>query len=440
MRELAYDIVYGTMEQGGHSDALFHRTLEKRRELSPPQKNYLKRLSYGTIERCIELDAILNQFATTPVQRMEPVVRTVLRMALYDIWYMEQVPEAAACNEAVELVKKKGGERYAGFVNGLLRNLLRQRDKIRPGKDWVRYSLPRPLMEQLSARYGKKTAEKIGAAFLSRSGETTLHIHTGRVGLEEYKERLTMAGISVRPGEYMEEALIVKGLPDVSSLPGYEEGLFFVQDESSMLPVCCAGIRPGQRVVDVCSAPGGKALHALMKLQGQGQVIARDVSEHKVQRIRENVSRMRFENAECRVWDARKEDKSLAGQADVVLADVPCSGIGIIGRKPEIKYRAMEQIEELVPLQRKICEASVKLLKPGGVFLYSTCTISERENEENVAWMEENCGLKRDSLNAFLPESLRNRMTEKGMLQMLPGLQKSDGFFVARMIRNEGNG
>ena len=157
MRNLAYDIVYGTMEQGGHSDALFHDILNREKTLSSRQKNFLKRLACGTIERCIEMDFILDQFASVPVKKMDPAVRTVLRMALYEIRYMEQVPDAAACNEAVELIRKKGGARYSGFVNGLLRNIIRKQAEIRIEEDCVRYSLPRPLMEELSpAGTGKR--------------------------------------------------------------------------------------------------------------------------------------------------------------------------------------------------------------------------------------------------------------------------------------------
>lgn len=435
MRELGYEIVWGTLEKEGHSDALFHRMLEKNPSLTSVQKGYLKRLSYGTIERGIELDAILNQFSHVRVRQMNPAVRTVLRMALYEIRYMEQVPDAAACNEAVELVRKKGGGQYAGFVNGILRNIIRQKSSLELREDWVRLSLPKPLMEHLTHQYGKKTAKKIGAAFLERGGETTLHIQTDRISVEEYGNLLEEKGISFRKGYYMPDALAVTGVNDVRTLPGYEEGLFFVQDESSMLSALCAGIRPGDTVVDLCSAPGGKALHALQLMAGNGLLSARDVSAAKVHIIQENMKRMRYDNAECKVWDATKEDTGWRGRADVVLADVPCSGIGIIGRKPEIKYHALSQVESLVSLQRKICENSVKMLKDGGTFLYSTCTIHRKENEENVSWLEEHLGLRRCSLNEFLPAVLQNKMTEQGMLQMLPGVQKSDGFFVARLIK-----
>ena len=435
MRELAFDIIKGTLEEQGHSDQLFHEILKNNPNLAPVQKRYLKRISYGTIERAIDLDARINQFSRVKVIQMDTVVRTVLRMAAYEIFYMEQVPDSAACNEAVELTRKKKKEKYVGFVNGVLRNIIRNKDKIDIKADWVKVSLPENLMIHLTEQYGKKTAKKIGNAFLERSGSVTLHIQTDRILVEKYTEMLKEREIFCEPGYYMEDALIVTGVNDVSLLPGYEEGYFFVQDESSMLPALCAGIKKGDIVVDVCSAPGGKTLHALQLLQGEGMLSARDVSEAKVHRIQENIKRMKYNNVECKVWDATTEDISWKEKADVVLADVPCSGIGIIGRKPEIKYRAMSEIESLVPLQREICESVVKMLKPGGTFIYSTCTINKKENEENVLWLQEKLGLKLSSLDEYIPESLHNKMTAEGMLQMLPGVQKSDGFFVARLIK-----
>ena len=231
----------------------------------------------------------------------------------------------------------------------------------------------------------------------------------------------------------MKDAVRVKGIRDLSLLPGYREGIFFVQDESSMLPVTCSGIKPGDCVVDICSAPGGKAMHAWIQMEKKGCLSARDVKEGKVAKIRENMKRMGYDAVQTKVWDATREDKEFCLKADVILADVPCSGLGIIGKKPEIKYRGLQLAEELVPLQRKICEKSLTMLKPGGVFMYSTCTINPSENQENVAWLAEHFDLETESLNPYLPEKLQNKMTGQGMLQMLPGVMESDGFFVARL-------
>lgn len=435
MRELAFSIVYETMERNGHSDFLFHNAIKSKQELTNKEKSFLKRLSFGTIERCVELDLYLNQVSRIPIVKMDAPVRTILRMAVYEIFYMEQVPVEISCHEAVELAKKKKLSAAAGFVNGVLRNLIRRRDLLEVTQDYAKVCLPSPLFEHLSKCYGKKTAKKIGYAFLERSGEITLHIQTDRVSAEAYRKQLEARNISCVPGHYSKEAWIVSGVSDVASLPGYEEGYFFVQDESSMLPVWCAALTPGEVVVDVCSAPGGKSLHALQCLKGDGFVSARDVSVHKVGKIKENIARMSYSNVECKVWDGTIPDEEWTEKADVLLLDVPCSGIGIIGKKPEIKYHALEQADTLVALQRKICKSSLSMLKPGGVLIYSTCTINPAENEENVYWLEEHLGLRRESLNPYLPETLQNKMTAEGMLQMLPGVQKSDGFFVARLVK-----
>ncbi len=435
MRECAYHIVRETLEGGEHSDKLFHAYLREHPSADARQKSFLKRLSYGTIERCPELDARLREVSVLPLEKMEPSVRTVLRLAMYEIVYMDQVPVPVSCNEAAELAKRVGAGKYVSFVNGVLRNAARKREDFQIKEDKIRFCLPGELMDHLAAQYGKKTARKIGAAFLERKGTVTLHIDTNKISVEGFGRALDERGISWRPGFYMKDAILLEQTPDITSLPGFREGWFFVQDESSMLPVLCAGIRPGDLVADVCGAPGGKAMHALVRLRGQGHLITRDVSRAKTERIRENIGRLGYENVTCECRDATVEDVENCGKMDVVLADVPCSGIGIIGRKPEIKYHALEHTEELAALQQKICQAAVKLLRPGGVFLYSTCTINRRENEENVQWMEEHLGLRRESLDEFLPEVLRNKMTEQGMLQMLPGLQESDGFFVARLRR-----
>lgn len=437
MREYAYEIVCRTLEKGGHSDELFHQIVNKNH--IEEHRGFLKRLSYGTIERAIELDAVLNQVSRVPVARMDVPVRTILRMALYELRYMEQIPEAVTCHEAVELTRKKAGEKRTGFVNGVLRTCLREKDKLVVSKLWQRLSLPEDLMNAMILWYGKKTAERIGRYFLEKQGKTTIHVNVNKIAVEEYEKRLDQRKIVWNPGIYHADACILEGAEDVRQLPGYADGYFFVQDESSMFPVCCADIQRGDQVVDVCSAPGGKTLHALMSLAGTGFVSARDVSEKKTEKIVENTTRMGYgsDRVEVKVFDGTKEDDLWRERADVILADVPCSGIGIIGRKPEIKYHALDHAKELVKIQRQICASAVRMLRPGGTFIYSTCTINPEENIENIRWMEEHLGLLPESIDPWIPMELRSRMTERGMLQMLPGIQESDGFFVARLKKRQ---
>ena len=431
MRKRAYEIVYGVLEEQGHSDVIFHRITDGMKTLTVQEKRFLKRLSYGAIEWAVESDAYIRHFSSLSVRRLEPSVRTVLRMALYEILHMDTVPEAVSCHEAVELLKSVAGERYAGFVNGVLRSVLRQRDEVRL-RPWEELALPKNLYEYFLDRYGKKTTRKLANAFLERQPEVTIHIDSNKISVREYEEHLQSCNLQYASGHYMRDSFLIRHCEDVRSLSGYEEGWFFVQDESSMLAVLCADIQSGDTVVDVCASPGGKSMHALLRMNGQGFLSYRDISEKKLSRVRENLRRLQYTTAKGKVWDGTRADREWRERADVVLADVPCSGMGIIGKKPEIKYHALQKVEKLVPLQREICQASLTMLRKGGVFLYSTCTICEKENEENVMWLEEHCGLKRESLDAFLPEELQNKMTAQGMIQMLPGIHKSDGFFVAR--------
>ena len=218
-------------------------------------------------------------------------------------------------------------------------------------------------------------------------------------------------------------------------LPGFAEGLFLVQDVSSMLIGEAASLKTGDTVIDVCAAPGGKSLHCAEKLLGSGRVIARDLTEKKVALIRENMERMQLSNIAAAVWDARKEKEEDKETADVLLADLPCSGLGIMGKKRDIKYHASaEGIAELICLQREILSTVWQYVKPGGTLIYSTCTVNPGENEENVRWFTENFPFTLESLAPFLPEALRAEEKD-GMLQLLPGIHATDGFFLARLKR-----
>lgn len=441
MRRVAFDIVYGTMECGKHSDELFHAAVEKH-TMTRQEKSFVRRVSYGTIERVPELDRILDCFSKIPVQQMKPAIRTILRMGAYEILYMDSVPEAATCNEMVELAKKKKLKNFSGFVNGVLRNLARA-DKETVRKEIVsglkreaerlsfQYAMPEEIVSMLSGAYGKKTTEKILASFYE-SRPVTIRVQTRNATGEQVCRELAEAGVSVTACKYVKNAFRISGFDRIELLPGFEEGHFTIQDESSMLPVLVSGIKPGNLVLDVCSSPGGKALYAIDLLEGKGLVSARDISEKKISKIRENAKRLKAENIEIKVWDGSVPDEAWHEKADVVIADVPCSGIGVIGKKPEIKYDAMKNAVTLRELQRKIVLGAEEALKPGGTFIYSTCTVNPAENEENAQWITEHLGLAGVSLDSELPPQLQNKMTAKGMLQILPGIQEGDGFFVAK--------
>ena len=454
MRTIAFDIVYGVMEQGKHSDELFHtRSAAGRGSFGTPfsaqEKKFLHRLSYGTIERALFLDAAIGCFSKLPVRKMKPAVRTILRMGAYEILFLDAVPASATCNELVTLTRAKNHAALCGFVNGVLRNLSRENPEVlkkavtdgcrtKEEKLSVLYSAPGELVRMLAGQYGIRTAEKVLASFYD-SRPVTIRVQTRNISKEAVRDELERAGVVVRDGAYTDTGLCLERAGRIEELPGFAEGHFTVQDESSMLPVIAAGIRPDDRVLDVCGSPGGKALHAFDRLGSGGFVSVRDISEQKLKRIRENAKRLRADGMEIKVWDAAVPDEEWREQADVVLADVPCSGIGVIGKKPEIKYHAMEYAGELPALQKKIAAGAATALRPGGTFIYSTCTIHSAENEEMVQWMANELPLQPVSLDSCLPEVLQNGMTRRGMLQILPGLHSGDGFFVAK-FEKKGSG
>ena len=425
-REYALSVVEQTLEEGVHCDTAMHHIF-RQYTLEQVEKSFIKRLSYGVIERKIELDYMINQVSKTKVKKMKPLIRNVLRMGVYELKYMDQIPASATCNEMVKIVKRRKLMGLTGFVNGVLRNVERKKSEIVLPDLSTRYSMPQWIVDHLTNEVGEEQVEKVLEALLS-TRPVTLRVNTEKVSVEEYKKLLSNQGIQVEDGAYLPYALRIQGEFSPEQLPGFREGFFVAQDESSMLPVALAGIEEGSRVLDVCAAPGGKTMQAVQALHQTGMVIARDVSEYKVGKIRENVERLGLENVKCEIMDARVRNEDDIRKMDVVIADVPCSGIGIIGKKPDIKYQiSQESLSNLVNLQQEILDVVMDYVKPGGILMYSTCTINQKENRENVQYILDSKKFKLESLRKDIPE----------MVQIIPGIQESDGFFVARLRRME---
>lgn len=429
------------------SNVLLAQVLEKYDYFPPRDKAFIKRVTEGTVERLIELDYIAGQFSSVPVPKMKPFIRALVRMSVYQLFYMDAVPDSAVCNEAVKLAQKKNFRSLKGFVNGVLRNIARNKEKILwpdAEKDWkravsVRYSMPEFLVGLWEKDYGRKRAESLCEELL-KIRPVSVRLSEGlspdaRKDLERAWEK---EGVLWEEDPYLPYAMRCKNLEGVRRLAGFAEGLVTVQDVSSMLVTECAGIKEGDFVLDVCAAPGGKSLHAAEKLGGSGQVEARDISEEKAALIRENMERVKAEHVRVKVRDARLFDPSMEGKADVLYLDVPCSGLGILGKKRDIKYHVTkESLEGLVKLQREILENCLRYVKPGGTVMYSTCTIHRAENEEQVRWICGNFPFAPESLNPYLPEKLRCGEAESGMLQLMPGEHDCDGFFLARLRRSD---
>ena len=440
VRELALEVLLKVLEEGEYSSAVISQVLGVYQYLEKTERAFFTRLCEGTIERALELDYILNQFSKVKVKKMKPVIRNILRMGVYQIKYMTQVPVSAACNEAVKLAQRKGFHNLKGFVNGVLRNVARNVENITYPESQsqpvlylsVTYSVPEWIVKMWISQFGFSVTEQmLQASFSERP--LTIRCNEERTDKKSLRDALEQEGVQVLEGAYVPAALQISGYNYLSKLTAFQKGWFTVQDESSMLVALAADVQEGNQVMDVCASPGGKSLHAAELLKGTGMVSSRDLTENKVARIVENQKRLGLKNIEAKVWDALQTDEAYLGWADVVLADLPCSGLGVIGKKNDIKYKASEEgIRDLAGLQREILKTVVPYLKEGGTLIYSTCTVNQQENEENMRFAERELGLVLESLNPYIPESLQGPTTEQGYLQLLPGIHKTDGFFLAR--------
>ncbi|NLL76473.1 MAG: 16S rRNA (cytosine(967)-C(5))-methyltransferase RsmB [Clostridiales bacterium] len=429
IRELILDMLLEIEKENTYSHILMRSVLDKYDYLSAKEKAFIKRVTEGTLERRMQIDYIIDSYSKIPVKKMKPLIRNLLRMSVYQILFMDGVPDSAICNEAVKLAGKRKFQSLKGFINGVLRNIARQKDQIAyPDRDKnpggylsVRYSMPEYLISMWMEDYGEKQTEKMLQAMLAvRPVTIRLKETMSEEEQEELLRKIKAAGIRIKKHAALPYAYDLEHLDGVRSIPGFEEGLLTVQDVSSMLCVEEAGIKEGDFVIDVCAAPGGKATHAAVKLKGRGKVLARDLTEEKTALIKENAVRQKLTNIIIEAYDATVYDKKLREKADVVLADLPCSGLGIVGKKRDIKYNiTKEALQELPLLQKEILNTIWQYVKPGGVLIYSTCTIHKEENEKMAAWFADN-----------YPFELTD------MRQLLPGVHETDGFFIARFRRH----
>ncbi len=443
-RELVLDILRNMTKQGAYSDTA--DVLFKYQYLDKKDRAFLTRLAEGTLENLIQIDDMIDRFSSVPVRKIKPVILCILRMGVYQIRFMDAVPDAAACNEAVRLAKKKGFRNLSGFVNGVLRNISRNKEKISriyesrqaffgssddirqtPRYLSVRYSIPVWMIEmwqaQLCLDWEKPedlaSMERLLEAFLTPA-PVTIRVNTSLCTKEELRKRLEAEGVAAQDVENLPDAMHITGYDHIAALSAFDEGLFYVQDQSSMLAAAAAAPREHDFVLDVCAAPGGKAIHTALSLHGTGKVLARDLTAYKVGLLEENISRCRIANMQAQVWDATIPDPSLYAKADIVIADLPCSGLGVMRRKKEIRYRMTpEKIRELASLQREILAVVQQYVKPGGKLIYSTCTISRAENEQNAAWFLQN-------YSDF--ELLKEQ-------QILPKAGGGDGFYIAEFVK-----
>lgn len=454
-REIVLDTLLEIERGGQYSHRLIKSVLDKYNYLEARDKAFIKRVTEGTIERKIELDYIINQKSSVKVNKMKPLIRCLLRMSVYQLLYMDNIPDSAVCNEAVKLAGKRKFHNLKGFVNGVLRNISKDKENITyPDSEKeplaylsVKYSMPEWLVQLWMNEYGRELTVKLLEGLLEiHPVSIRFQLSLDKNVRQEYLSKMSQKGVQATPSPYLSYAYLLTGAEGIAFLPGFEEGAFMVQDVSSMLAVEAAGIKSTDVVMDICAAPGGKSLLAGEKAK---KVLSRDVSEAKVDLLEENIARMKADNIITEQWDATIFDESKRETADILLMDVPCSGLGVIGKKRDIKYNiSQEGLDSIEKLQKEIIRNSWQYVKPGGILLYSTCTIRREENEDMCRWICQELPFEPDSLEEFLPEAVwkqkqrmvsvndKNRLSKEDCcIQLLPGCMESDGFFIARLRR-----
>lgn len=426
-RDLVVEILLLVTRDGQYSHIALNQVLGKYQYLDKSDRAFITRVVEGTLERMIELDYITDQFSKVKVKKMKPVIQAIIRSAVYQLKYMDSVPDRAVCSEAVKLAVSREFGGLRGFVNGVLRSIARNLDSVQyppeGTKEYlsVRYSMPPWILEQWLAWYTPEQVEQMLRNFLEEK-PTSIRCNLHQISREDLKRKLAGEGVKAEEVPELPCALLISGYDYLAALPSFQEGDFQVQDISSMLVARRADPKEGAYVIDVCAAPGGKALHLADMLAGTGMVEARDISDYKVELIWDNIRRSGMDNIRAVRWDATVLDEESVEKADIVIADLPCSGLGVLGRKSDLKYRMTPESEaELASLQRKMLSVVWRYVKPGGKLVYSTCTINREENEENAAW--------------FQAEHPDFRLVSEE--QLLPGQQAGDGFYIAVFVRKD---
>lgn len=435
-REVAADALYDIRENSAYNNMTLRKYLRQNGAMPRVDRAFVTECVNGTLRNIIYIDYVINLFSKIRTEKMKPFILSIMRISVYQIFFMDRVPDSAVCSEAVKLVKKRGLAPLSGFVNGTLRNISRNKNNIElPGSDSpeyisVKYSYPLWIVKMWLARYSRDTVEAICSAG-NNAPDVCLSANTLKTTVHGLKEELEKNGINVRKGVYLDNALHIRGSSDLAETEAFKNGMFHVQDESSMLAVSVLNPQPGDTVLDVCAAPGGKSFLAAEKMNNTGKIVSCDVHRHKIELIEQTAARLGIDIIETRIRDASEKHDDEAEKYDRVIVDAPCSGLGLIRKKPDIKInKTGNDIDSLTELQKKIIDSSAECVKPGGTLVYSTCTICKKENELNLKYILERGDFEAVDIKQYLPDSLKEFASD-GYIQLLPGINDTDGFFIS---------
>ena len=432
-RETALNVLIASRQEGGWSNGLLKNYIHRDR-LDKRDAALATRLCYGVLQNRYKLDFYLQQLLTGKVKDLHPAIRDILHLGLYQIYQMDKVPQSAAVNESVDLAKKYcKKQRFApGLVNAVLRKAS-QTERKEPTAWQEKYSHPQALIDLLKSYVGKERIEPMLKAN-NEIPDTVVQVNTLKITAAQLAAQLEGEGVCVGVHPWLENCLVLSGTGNLEMLPSFREGKFYVQDAAAKLSVLCAQLPKDAdwKVLDCCAAPGGKSFAAAMAMDGRGEITSCDVYEHKTPLIAAGAARLGLENITARHLDATVFVPEWENRMDAVICDVPCSGYGIIRKKPDIRYKNLKEMEKLPQLQQQILFNQARYVRPGGVLLYSTCTLVRAENEGMVELFLQQ---HPDFYLEPLPLPSVFPVNETGMLALVPGQYDTDGFFIARLRR-----
>ena len=443
VRRLAFDTLYRVLYDEAYS-AIALNSCIKENSLSPLDSGFMSALVYGVLERKLTLEYIIRQYSSVRIKKIEKKTLIVLYLGFYQLIYMDKVPDSAAVNECVKLAKALKLYKSASFINAVLRSFIRA-DKSYDLPDEsdtakylsVKYSCPEAIVSMWLAKYGAELCERILAAAMGRP-PLTVRVNTLKTTVEELTERLTSQGIGVESAPFLSGALNLSGTGSLEKLPEFREGLFYVEDAASQLCAEVLGAEPGEIVCDVCAAPGGKSFCSAIRMQNSGEVFSYDIHRHKLTLIDEGAHRLGIDIIKTGLRDAADNTAGLP-VCDRILCDVPCSGLGILRRKPEIRYKLDTNLDLLPELQYSILCTSAEKVPNGCIIVYSTCTLNDPENIGTVSrFLSEHPDFVPEPVD--LPDGIERTVDEPPhCLTILPGTCGADGFFIARMRKATGH-
>ncbi len=414
VRETALKTLYETDINGAYSNIALKNALAGE-NFSDRDRAFVTSLVYGVIDKEITLDHVIGQYSKIKLKKLSPYILLILRMGIYQILFMDKIPDSAAVNESVTLAKRYGHKASAGYVNGVLRSVIRggieyPKDKNRYLE--IRYSYPEWIVKKWVSDFGYEFTESLMKAF-ERPARLTLRPNTLKTNAPQLCRLLAEYGAEESDG-----AVMCRGF-DIAKNDLYKNGYFSVQDKAAQDAVKVLAPKRGYKVIDMCAAPGGKTAHMAEMMGNDGEILAFDIYPHKAELIDKNAARLGIDIIKTEVCDAAEHDPRLDGSADRVLCDVPCSGLGIIGRKPEIKRARHEDLPELYKIQRRVLDNGAAYVKPGGTLVYSTCTIDRRENEGRISeFLAENGGFEKEYEKTYYPH-----------------IDNTDGFYICGLKR-----